>query len=92
MKGIAVMRGYGHPVVMDAGHAVQQPGGLGHASGGQREMIPVLARAGIAAGADGLFIEVHENPDRAPSDGPNMLKLADLPGLLRQVLAIRDAL
>jgi 2-dehydro-3-deoxyphosphooctonate aldolase (KDO 8-P synthase) len=92
MRSIPVMKSFGCRVVMDAGHSVQQPGGLGNASGGMREMIPVLARAGVAAGADGLFIEVHENPDRAPSDGPNMLKLSDLPGLLEEVLAIRRAL
>ncbi len=92
MRAIPVMKSFGCPVVMDAGHAVQQPGGLGNASGGMRDMIPVLARAGVAAGADGLFIEVHEDPDKGPSDGPNMLKLADLPKLLRQVLAIRRAL
>lgn len=92
MRAIPIMKSFGRPVLMDAGHAVQQPGGRGNASGGMREMIPVLARAGIAAGADGLFLEVHEDPDRAPSDGPNMLRLADLPGLLRQVLAIKRAL
>ena len=92
MRSIPVMKSFGCRVIMDAGHAVQQPGGLGHASGGMREMIPVLARAGVAAGADGLFIEVHEDPDRGLSDGPNMLRLADLPGLLKEVLAIRKAL
>jgi 2-dehydro-3-deoxyphosphooctonate aldolase (KDO 8-P synthase) len=92
MRSIPIMKSFGCAVVMDAGHAVQKPGGLGHASDGMREMIPVLARAGVAAGADGLFIEVHENPDRGPSDGPNMLKLSDLPGLLREVTAIRAAL
>jgi 2-dehydro-3-deoxyphosphooctonate aldolase (KDO 8-P synthase) len=92
MKAIPVMRAFGCPVVMDAGHSVQQPGGLGHASGGMRDMIPVLARAGVAAGADALFIEVHETPDRAPSDGPNMLKLADLAGLLSSVQSIRKTI
>jgi 2-dehydro-3-deoxyphosphooctonate aldolase (KDO 8-P synthase) len=92
MRAIPVMKSFGCKVVMDAGHAVQQPGGLGNASGGMREMIPTLARAGVAAGADGLFIEVHENPDKGPSDGPNMLKLSDLPALLRDVVAIRRAL
>lgn len=92
MRAIPIMKSFGCPVVMDAGHAVQQPGGRGNASGGMREMIPVLARAGVAAGADGLFIEVHEDPDRGPSDGPNMLKLSDLPGLLKEALAIRRAL
>ena len=92
MRSIPIMKSFGCPVVMDAGHAVQQPGGRGNVSGGMREMIPVLARAGVAAGADGLFIEVHEKPDRAPSDGPNMLKLDDLPRLLREVVAIRKAI
>ena len=92
MRAIPVMKSFGCKVVMDAGHAVQQPGGKGNASGGMRDMIPVLARAGVAAGADGLFIEVHENPDQAPSDGQNMLKLEDLPGLLKEVVSIRKAL
>jgi 2-dehydro-3-deoxyphosphooctonate aldolase (KDO 8-P synthase) len=92
MRSIPIMKSFGCRVVMDAGHAVQQPGGLGNASGGMRDMIPVIARCGVAAGADGLFIEVHENPDQGPSDGPNMLRLADLPALLRDVVAIRKAL
>lgn len=91
-RSIPVMRSFGCPVLMDAGHSVQQPGGLGHASGGMRDMIPVMARCGAAAGADGLFCEVHEDPDRAPSDGPNMLRLRDLERLLREVLAVREAL
>ena len=92
MRSIAIMKEFGHPVIMDAGHAVQQPGGLGHASGGMREMIPVIARSGVAAGAHGLFIEVHENPAKGPSDGPNMLKLSHLPKLLKEVKAIHAAL
>ncbi len=92
MRSISVMRSFGARVLIDAGHAVQQPGGLGDATGGMRDMIPVIARAGVAAGADGLFLEVHEDPDRAPSDGPNMLRLDDLPGLLKELLAIRKAL
>jgi 2-dehydro-3-deoxyphosphooctonate aldolase (KDO 8-P synthase) len=92
MKAIPIMRAMGVPVVMDAGHSVQQPGGLGETTGGMREMIPLMAKTGVAAGADGLFVEVHEDPDHAPSDGPNMLKLADLPRLLRDVTAIRAAL
>ena len=91
MRAIAVMKSFGYPVVMDAGHSVQQPGGRGNTSGGMREMIPVLARAGVAAGADGLFIEVNENPGKVPSDGPNSLRLKDLPDLLEEVLAIRRA-
>ncbi len=92
MRSIPIMKSFGCKVLIDAGHAVQQPGGLGKSSGGMRDMIPVLARAGVAAGADGLYLEVHEDPDRAPSDGPNMLRLSDLPGLLGDVLAIRRAL
>jgi 2-dehydro-3-deoxyphosphooctonate aldolase (KDO 8-P synthase) len=92
MRAIPIMKSFGHPVIMDAGHAVQQPGGLGHATGGMRDMIPVLARCGVAAGADGLFIECHEDPDRGPSDSPNMLRLSDLPALLADVVAIRGAL
>ncbi len=92
MRSIPVMKSFGCTVVMDAGHSVQQPGGRGNASGGLREMIPILARAGIAAGADGLFCEVHEDPDRAPSDGPNMLPLHELHELLEELVAIRNAI
>lgn len=88
MRSIPIMKSFGCKVIMDAGHAVQQPGGLGNASGGMRDMIPTIACCGAAAGADGLFIEVHEDPDKGPSDGPNMLKLADLEALLRRVAAI----
>jgi 2-dehydro-3-deoxyphosphooctonate aldolase (KDO 8-P synthase) len=79
----------GWPVVFDATHSVQQPGGLGGTSGGQREFVPVLARAALAVGVAALFVETHEDPDRAPSDGPNMIPLAALPGLL-DVLAEFD--
>ncbi len=79
------------PVIFDATHSVQQPGGLGGASGGKREFVPPLARAAIAVGVAGLFIEVHEDPDHAPSDGPNMMKLDTLAPLLQQLKAI-DAL
>jgi 2-dehydro-3-deoxyphosphooctonate aldolase (KDO 8-P synthase) len=79
-------------VVFDGTHSVQQPGGLGDRSGGQREMIPVLVRGSVAAGVDGLFLECHDDPDHALSDGPNNLDLKDLPKLLRDVLAIRRAL
>jgi 2-dehydro-3-deoxyphosphooctonate aldolase (KDO 8-P synthase) len=92
MRSIPIMKSFGCRVVMDAGHAVQQPGGRGTSSGGMRDMIPVLARCGVAAGADGLFIEVHENPDKGPSDGPNMLRLDDLAGLLRDVASIHRSL
>jgi 2-dehydro-3-deoxyphosphooctonate aldolase (KDO 8-P synthase) len=91
-RSIPVMKTFCRTVVMNAGHSVQRPGGLGNASGGMREMIPLMARCGVAAGADGLFCEVHENPDRAPSDGPNQLRLADAPGLLSELVAIRAAL
>lgn len=82
MRSLAIMRDTGCPVVFDATHSVQLPGGLGHASSGQREFVPVLARAAVAAGVSGLFIETHPNPDQAPSDGPNMWPLAKLEDLL----------
>jgi 2-dehydro-3-deoxyphosphooctonate aldolase (KDO 8-P synthase) len=75
----------GYPVVFDATHSVQQPGGQGHASGGQREFVPALARAALAVGCAGLFIECHDDPDHAPSDGPNMIALRDMPALLAQL-------
>ena len=84
MRSIAIMRGFGFPVIFDATHSVQLPGGAGDRSSGQREFAPVLARAAIAAGADGVFIETHPDPEKALSDGPNMIPLADL----RRVLAI----
>jgi len=92
MRSIPIMKSFGCKVIIDAGHAVQQPGGLGHATGGMREMIPIIAKAGIAVGADGLFIEVHEDPDQGPSDSANMLKLDDLEHLLRQIKAIKSCL
>jgi 2-dehydro-3-deoxyphosphooctonate aldolase (KDO 8-P synthase) len=82
MRSIPIMRKTGYPVIYDATHSVQQPGGLGGASGGDRTMVPVLARAAVAVGVAGVFMETHENPDSAPSDGPNMVKFADLPGVL----------
>lgn len=88
MRSLAIMRGFGHPVVFDATHSVQLPGGAGGASSGQREFVPALTRAAVGVGVDALFMEVHADPDRAPSDGPNMLKLKDLPALLEQVKAI----
>ena len=78
-------RATGYPVVFDATHSVQQPGGQGTSSGGQREFAPVLARAALAVGVAALFIEAHENPDAAPSDGPNMIALRDMPALIRQL-------
>ena len=92
MTSIPLMRRLGYPVVFDATHSVQQPGGLGTASGGSREMVPTLARAAVAAGCDGVFLEVHPDPDKALSDGPNMVPLAEVEGLLRQLLALRAAL
>ena len=77
----------GAPVVFDATHSVQQPGGQGASSGGQREFVAVLARAAVAVGVAGVFIETHPDPDRAPSDGPNMVALADMPALLDELLA-----
>jgi 2-dehydro-3-deoxyphosphooctonate aldolase (KDO 8-P synthase) len=82
MRGIPVMQATGYPVVFDGTHSVQQPGGLGDRSGGDRSMVPVLCRAAIAAGADGLFLETYPNPDDSPSDGPNMVPLADMEPLL----------
>ncbi len=82
MRGLPIMMQTGFPVIMDATHAVQQPGGLGTASGGDRRMAPVLARAAVSLGIAGLFIETHPDPDRAPSDGPNMIRLDDMPELI----------
>jgi 2-dehydro-3-deoxyphosphooctonate aldolase (KDO 8-P synthase) len=91
-RGIQIMQQTGCPVVFDATHSVQLPGGAGTHSGGQREFAPVLARAAIAAGADGVFLEVHEDPDKALCDGPNSLPLDQLPDLLVQLKAIKTAL
>jgi 2-dehydro-3-deoxyphosphooctonate aldolase (KDO 8-P synthase) len=90
--GFPTMRATGQPLVFDATHSVQRPGGAGASTGGDRTKVPFLARAAVACGVDGLFMEVHEDPDRAPSDGPNMLRLADLRGLLRQLRALERAL
>ncbi|HKQ37547.1 MAG TPA: 3-deoxy-8-phosphooctulonate synthase [Verrucomicrobiae bacterium] len=83
MRSIPIMRSFGFPVVFDATHSVQLPGGGGDKSSGQREFAPVLARCAIAAGANGLFIETHPEPDKALSDGPNMIPLAEMPALVR---------
>jgi 2-dehydro-3-deoxyphosphooctonate aldolase (KDO 8-P synthase) len=91
MRSIPLMRRFGCPLIFDATHSVQLPGGGGDKSGGQREFAPVLARAALAAGADGLFIETHPDPDRALSDGPNMIPLADMPALLRNLLKVYSA-
>jgi 2-dehydro-3-deoxyphosphooctonate aldolase (KDO 8-P synthase) len=91
-RGLPQLRALGYPVVFDATHSVQQPGGLGSASGGQREYVPHLARAAAAVGIDGLFVEVHEEPDSAPSDGPNMITPDQFDRLLADVVTIRNAL
>ena len=88
MRSLAIMRTFGYPVVFDATHSVQLPGGAGKTSSGQRQFVPLLTRAAVGVGVDALFMEIHPDPDSAPSDGPNMLKLADLPALLAQVQAI----
>jgi len=88
MRSLVVMREFGYPVVFDATHSLQLPGGLGNASGGERKYIPALARAGVAAGIDALFMEVHEDPEQALSDGPNSLMLNDFEGLLRIIKRI----
>jgi len=87
MRAIPVLRETGAPVVFDATHSVQQPGGQGTTSGGQREMVPVLARAALAVGVAAIFMETHQDPDSAPSDGPNMVKLKELPALLANLQA-----
>lgn len=88
MRSLVIMRETGCPVIFDATHSVQLPGGAGTASAGQRQYVGALSRAAVATGIDGLFWEVHENPDQALCDGPNSLPLGDLPGMLRQMLAI----
>lgn len=87
MRSLPIMAGLGAPIVFDATHSVQQPGGQGGSSGGQREFVETLARAAVAVGIAGVFIETHEDPDNAPSDGPNMVPLADMPRLLEKLLA-----
>ncbi len=88
MRALPLMAAFGAPVVFDATHSVQQPGGQGDKSGGDRRMVPYLARAAVATGCAAVFMEVHQDPDSAPSDGPNMLKLKDLPALLADLVAI----
>ncbi|MCE1237270.1 MAG: 3-deoxy-8-phosphooctulonate synthase [Hyphomicrobiales bacterium] len=87
MRSLPIMAAMGAPVVFDATHSVQQPGGLGGATGGQREFVETLARAAVAVGVAGLFVETHQDPDRAPSDGPNMVPLDDMPRLLARLTA-----
>ncbi len=90
LTGLAVMRSFA-PVVFDATHSVQRPGGMGHATGGNREYVAPLARAAVAFGVDALFLETHPRPDESPSDGPNMVPLDQMEGLLRRLLAVRQA-
>ncbi len=82
LRALPILARTGCPVVFDATHSVQQPGGQGSTSGGQREFVPLLARAAVAAGVAAVFLETHQDPDNAPSDGPNMIPLNELPGLI----------
>jgi 2-dehydro-3-deoxyphosphooctonate aldolase (KDO 8-P synthase) len=86
MRSLPILAETGCPVVFDATHSVQQPGGLGGASGGERRFVPVLARAAVAIGVAAVFLETHQDPDNAPSDGPNMVALAAMPALLEQLV------
>ena len=90
MRGLPEMASTGAPVVMDATHSVQQPGGKGASTGGQREYVPVLARAAVAVGVSGVFMETHQDPDNAPSDGPNMVPLGELEKLMSELIQIND--
>jgi 2-dehydro-3-deoxyphosphooctonate aldolase (KDO 8-P synthase) len=87
MRALPILRETGAPVIFDATHSVQQPGGQGSSSGGERKFVPVLARAAVAVGVAGVFIETHQDPDRAPSDGPNMVPLREMESLLRTLIA-----
>ncbi len=89
-RGFPIMRSFGYPVIFDVTHSLQLPGGQGNRSGGQREFAAPMARAAVAAGVDGLFIETHPEPDQALSDGPNMIPLGEVEGFLRQAKAIHD--
>ena len=88
MRALPIMSKYGFPIVFDATHSVQQPGGMGEKSGGQREFVPYLARAAIAVGVSAIFLETHEDPDNAPSDGPNMVPLNEVKALLKKLTEI----
>ncbi len=90
MRSLPIMASTGYPVIYDATHSVQQPGGQGDKSGGDRTMVPVLARAAVAVGVAGVFMETHQDPDNAPSDGPNMVKITDLEGLLSTMKALDE--
>ena len=91
MRSIPWMQDLGRPVIFDATHSVQMPGGLGTRTGGDRRMIPYIARAAVASGCDGLFVETHPRPDEALSDGPNSLALGDFPGFVRACVALHRA-
>ena len=88
MRSLPILRKLGYPVIFDATHSVQQPGGLGSSSGGQREFAPVLAKAAVAVGVAGVFMETHQDPDNAPSDGPNMIKITEMRDLISLLLEI----
>ena len=88
MRALPIMAKFGYPIVFDATHSVQQPGGMGEKSGGQREFVPYLSRAAIAVGVGAVFMETHEDPDNAPSDGPNMVPLSEIKSLLKQLVSI----
>ena len=88
MRALPIMAKFGYPIVFDATHSVQQPGGMGEKSGGQREFVPYLARAAIAVGVGAIFMETHEDPDNAPSDGPNMVPINEIKNLLKQLVSI----
>jgi 2-dehydro-3-deoxyphosphooctonate aldolase (KDO 8-P synthase) len=87
MRSLPIMAQTGYPVVFDATHSVQQPGGQGTSSGGERKYAPILARAALAVGCAAVFIECHPDPDHAPSDGPNMIPLRDMPELIKRLMA-----
>ena len=91
MTGIVELKKFGYPVVFDATHSVQKPGGKGNATGGNREYVEPLAKAAVAAGADGLFFEVHPEPDKALSDGPNMVKLDEFEEMLKRVIKVYNS-
>ena len=88
MRALPIMAKFGYPIVFDATHSVQQPGGMGEKSGGQREFVPYLSRAAVAVGVGAVFMETHEDPDNAPSDGPNMVPLSEIKSLLKQLVSI----
>jgi 2-dehydro-3-deoxyphosphooctonate aldolase (KDO 8-P synthase) len=90
MRALPQMQALGSPVIFDATHSVQEPGGLGSATGGNREMVEPLARAAVAVGVDGLFFETHPDPASSPSDGPNMIPLEDFPALLQRLITLRE--